>query len=117
VGDRQHFTVSFSRHAHTTDYEVNWHASCDAPNTEEDLAFGTSSTPGERPLRVGRHGRFRMHRHFTNNWGTTFDIHFADRLRRKTGKGTFSETSVTNSDPDSVIHCATGPIRWCARRR
>jgi hypothetical protein len=117
TGDRMDFTVDLCRHRHTTDYEVIFRAPCDAPNTEEGAACGTDSTPGERPLHVGRHGRFRMHRHFRNNWGTVWDIRFAGRLRRRTAKGTFSATSTTDAESGGgTIHCATGPVSWTARR-
>jgi hypothetical protein len=117
TGDHPHFTVTFDRHAHTSDYEINFHAGCDASGIENYWGYGWPSTPGARPLQVGRHGRFRMHRRFRNNWGTVFDIHFAGRLRRGAAAGTFSETDSTVSDNgDETIHCASGLVRWTARR-
>jgi hypothetical protein len=117
TGDRVKFTVELGRHRHTTDYELTFNAPCNAPNTEEGAAYGTDSTPGEKPLHVGRGGRFKMHRHFRNPWGTVWDIHFAGRFRKRTAKGTFWATSDTPAESGGgTIHCATGRVSWTARR-
>jgi hypothetical protein len=117
-GDRAKFTVTFDRHAHTTDYEVTFDGPCDAPNTTEGAAYGTSSTPGERPLHVGRHGRFHMRRHYRSTIsGTIIDIHFAGRLRRNTGAGTFIGRLTNDGDGGQTVHCSTGRVRWTAHRR
>jgi hypothetical protein len=118
TGDRANFRVEFGRHAHTTEYEVLWDAPCNAPNTEDGRGYGTDSTPGEKQLRVGRHGRFRMHRHFTNPWQSEFDIHFAGRLRRNGASGTFWATSTTPPESgNEPIVCKSGRVHWTARRR
>jgi hypothetical protein len=118
TGDRANFRVEFKRHTHTTEYEVLWDAPCNAPNTVDGRGYGTDSTPGEQPLRVGRHGHFRMHRHFTNPWQSEFDIHLAGRLRRNAASGTFTATSRTPAESGGgTIVCKTGRVHWTAHRR
>lgn len=117
TGDRPHSAVRFHRHAHTTDYQLTYRAPCDAPDTQESGEYGTSSTPGERPLRVGRHGRFRMHRHYRSRYsGTIIDMRLSGRLRKSTGSGTFSGSFTNDGDGGPVIHCHTGLVHWTARR-
>src|SRR4051812_48711924 len=118
TGDRRDFTVVLGRHAHSTEYEVGFFAPCKDSDAEEHAGYGTDATPGERPLHVGRHGRFHMHRHFRNNWGTVWDIRFAGRFRHRRASGTFRATSDTPAETGpGTIHCATGPVRWTARRK
>jgi hypothetical protein len=118
TGDRMDFRIELGRHAHATEYEVNFFAPCKDSDAEEHSAYGTDSTPGEKPLHVGRHGRFKMHRHFRNNWGSVWDIRFAGRFRRGKASGTFRATSDTPAESGGgTIHCATGPVKWTARRR
>src|SRR3954454_5914677 len=117
-GDQKEFRVLLHRHPHTTGYEVNFFAPCKDSDAEEHAGYGTDSTPGERPLHVGRHGRFHMQRHFRNNWGTVWDIRFAGRFRHRKASGTFRATSDTPAESGpGTIHCATGPVRWTARRK
>jgi hypothetical protein len=117
-GDHEEFRVLLHRHRHTTGYEVNFFAPCKDSDAEEHAGYGTDSTPGERPLRVGRHGRFHMHRYFKNNWGSVWDIRFSGRFRRGRANGTFSATSDTPADSGpGTIHCASGGMKWTARRR
>jgi hypothetical protein len=116
-GKRAEFKATLDRHGRKLDYEMTYHGSCDAPGIEDYGAYGTSSTPGEHPLRLGAHGRFHMHHHYRAYYtGTIINVRFAGRLGRKGGAGTFSMKTTNDGDGGQVVHCATGRVHWTARR-
>ena len=114
---RPDFKLVLPRHPHTTGWEANYDGPCDRSNTTAGGAYGTDSTPGERPLHVGRHGRFHVHRHYRSRInGVIIDIRFRGRFRGKRASGMFSGHFTNDGDGGPVLHCHTGRVHWTARR-
>jgi hypothetical protein len=115
---RPDFKLTLDRHAHTTDWEATYDGPCDAPGTTAGGAYGTDSTPGERPLHVGRDGRFHMHRHYRARIsGLIIDIRFRGHFQGNTASGTFNGHFTNDSDGGQTIHCHTGRVHWTAHRK